>query len=118
MRTVFWKKLFALLVLFSVTFVSLRAQMMHYVGLSGKLGYSAMFDNITLSDAYNDRNHVVGGVGAGLGLLYELQVTQFRFHTGLEFDFMNAATRIGDFSAYRSLSFVERSQLPDNAISL
>ena len=106
MRTVFWKKLFAILVLFSVAYLPLRAQMMHYVGLSGRLGYSAMFDNITLlkDDGYNDdRNQVIGGVGAGLGFLYELQVTQFRFHTGLEFDFMNAATRIGDFSAYRSL---------------
>lgn len=107
MRTVFWKKLFAILVLFSVAYLPLRAQMMHYVGLSGRLGYSAMFDNITLlkDDGYNDdRNQVIGGVGAGLGFLYELQVTQFRFHTGLEFDFMNAATRIGDFSAYRSLT--------------
>lgn len=77
---------------------------MHYVGLSGKVGYSAMFDNITLSDAYTDQNRVIGGVGAGLGMMYELQVTRFRFHTGVEFDFMNAATRIGDFSAYRSLS--------------
>ena len=53
-------------------------------------GYAAMFDKIQLED-----RKLIGGPGAGLGLAYELEHGKFRFNTGLDFTWLNSASKYG-----------------------
>ena len=59
----------------------------HYIGGWLFTGYSAMFHNF-------DSTSIVGGGGVGLGVGYQLRKGQFLFNTGLEFEFINSATKV------------------------
>lgn len=69
----------------------------HRLGLYGKVGYAAMFDN--LSDA-----KTIGGYGLGIGFGYELRRRHLLFDTGLEFDWLNSTSKIGDFRLSRQMT--------------
>lgn len=77
----------------------------HYVGLSPKIGYSALFDNhfdpSKTVEGFDVRT--IGGVNAGLSIFYELEYDAFHFQTGLDFDFINSTTRLNDFTVERSM---------------
>lgn len=74
----------------------------HYFNLAPRIGYSAMFDNLsavgkTLPDdpaAYPFMNkQLVGGFGAGLQFSYNLEFKHFLFETGVTFDYLNSTSR-------------------------
>lgn len=71
----------------------------HYINVYGKLGYAAMFDNLSrYGNSYSadpfalSNRSLTGGVGAGIGIGYELEYNAFRFNTGLEFNFLNSTS--------------------------
>ena len=101
------KKISIVLMIVGTLWTAQAQKPTHYVGLSAKLGYSAMLDNMNKIGLdtvfYSGKNSVLGGVATGLDATYELQVQKFRFYTGLSFDYLNAATRIGDFTVNREL---------------
>ncbi|MDR0831101.1 MAG: hypothetical protein LBN95_13490, partial [Prevotellaceae bacterium] len=59
----------------------------HYLGGWLYGGYSAMFHSF-------DNTSVLGGAGGGFGLGYQLRRNQFIFNTGVEFEFLNSATKV------------------------
>lgn len=76
-----------------------QSEAIHYINLSGRAGYAAMFDNLgnygnkfAPADTYYplmDKS-LTGGPGAGLQLSYELAYHAFRFETGIGFDWLNS----------------------------
>ena len=50
----------------------------HYLGGWLYTGYSRLIHDI-------DRTSVIGGIGAGIGVGYQLRIEDFLFKTGLEF---------------------------------
>jgi len=59
----------------------------HYLGGWLFTGYSAMFHNI-------ENTSLIGGGGVGIGGGYQLRKGAFLFNTGLEFEFINSATKV------------------------
>ena len=107
-RTFLMKRASVVLLLIGALWTVQAQKPTNYVGLSAKLGYSAMLDNMNKvglpSEFYSGKNSALGGVTTGLDATYELQARGFRFYTGLSFDYLNAATRIGAFTVNRELA--------------
>ncbi|MDR2684750.1 MAG: OmpA family protein [Prevotellaceae bacterium] len=59
----------------------------HYLGGWLYGGYSAMFHSM-------ENTKVLGGVGGGIGVGYQLKHNQFLFNTGIEFELFNSASKI------------------------
>ena len=71
----------------------------HYVGISPKLGYSALIDSkfsTNTLDGFNLKTQ--GGVIAGLSTFYELEKDAFHFQSGIDFDFINSTSRLTDYT--------------------
>lgn len=64
----------------------------HSLGVWGYAGYSALFQKYPTT--LNFSNNLVGGIGGGVGLGYQLLYKHFLFNTGLEFEMYNSADRI------------------------
>ena len=77
------KKISIVLMIVGTLWTAQAQKPTHYVGLSAKLGYSAMLDNMNKIGLdtvfYSGKNSVLGGVATGLDATYELQVQKFRF---------------------------------------
>ncbi len=69
----------------------------HRLGLYGKAGYSAMFDNL-------ENMKTIGGYGLGLGFGYELRRRHLLFDTGLEFEWLNSTSKTADFRLSRQMT--------------
>lgn len=80
----------------------------HYFNLSPRVGYSAMMDKnqapanlsaMTSGKQQNVNRSLLGGVGAGLGINYNLEYKHFLFETGLDFELLTSTSRYGyDFT--------------------
>lgn len=73
----------------------------HRIGIWGQVGYSAIlpFDFQYDVDAQMGVSpSVVGGVGGGIGLGYQLRYHRFLFTTGAEFQMYNSQTHIAPFN--------------------
>jgi len=78
------------------------SEVISYINVAPRLGYDAMFDKLTefgegstAADAPLMNKNLIGGVGAGLEVTYQLEYNHFLFETGLEFDFFNSTTQYG-----------------------
>lgn len=95
-----------------------KIEPVHYFNLGARLGYDAMFDNLSTFGAGTQagadplarmmNKKLIGGVGAGLQLTYELEYSHFRFETGLGFDFYNSTTTYG-FTQHRTYTSADKS---------
>lgn len=85
-----------------------KTEAISYFNLGLRLGYAAMMDQIngtymgagTLNQS-NALQQLKGGIGAGLGLTYNLEYGHFLFETGLDFRFLNSTSAYG-FQATRT----------------
>lgn len=89
--------------------LSMFAQAEHYINLSPKIGYANMMDNLKDGSAISGKK-LMGGGGAGLGLLYELQYVtnaeknqRFLFNVGADFDWLHGLNYY-DFSLTRPMT--------------
>lgn len=73
-----------------------RTETVSLFNIYGRAGYAAMFDKVNNADGSKlDDRKLIGGPGAGLGAAYELEHGKFRFSTGLDFTWLNSATKYG-----------------------
>ena len=84
-----------------------KQEVISYIGLGARLGYSAMMDKIsntyigagTLNQS-NALQQLKGGAGVGIDATYNLEYGHFLFETGLDFRFLNSTSAYG-FQATR-----------------
>ena len=70
----------------------------HYLGGWLYTGYSRLIHDI-------DRTSVIGGIGAGIGVGYQLRIEDFLFKTGLEFEFINSSNNVKGLSAEKLIKY-------------
>ena len=70
----------------------------HYLGGSLYTGYSRLIHDI-------DQTSVIGGIGAGIGVGYQLRIEDFLFKTGLEFEFINSSNNVKGLSAEKLIQY-------------
>ena len=89
-----------------------KTEVISYVGLGLRAGYSAMMDKIngshmgagTLNQS-NALQQLKGGAGVGLDVTYNLEYGHFLFETGLDFRFLNSTSTYGFQAERKDLTY-------------
>lgn len=101
-----------------------HTQAKHYINLSARAGYAAMFDNL---GAYGNtltgetfplmNKSLTGGYGAAFQVGYRLGYGAFRFETGIGFDYLNSLSSYAFQLNRRSTTYPETWQYVTDAMA-
>ncbi|MBR3565984.1 MAG: OmpA family protein [Paludibacteraceae bacterium] len=84
----------------------------HYLRLYGKVGYAAMFDDLSKLTKNSDQpamlsnQQLLGGPGAGIGFGYDYEYRYFRASVGIEFNYLRSTSKYA-FDMHRPVTLTQ-----------